>query len=201
MANLNQMKDEELIDLVKLNNQKALEVLYEKYFYKLCDFSNKYLRDIMACEDVVSDVFLSIWLNSRKINIQTTLRSYLYTSVKNRSLTYIRDNTNNIENNIEYIKQNVSLSYTTVDDKLLYRELENEIDKIISQLPPKRQLIFRMSRLDGLKYKEIAEILSISVRTVQNHMVEAVRFIANHYSKLNSYKFIFMLLLAFLPLI
>ena len=200
MTSLNQMKDEELIDLVKLNNQKALEVLYEKYFYKLCDFANKYLKDVMACEDVVSDVFLSFWLNSRKIKIQTTLRSYLYASVKNRSLTYIRNNTKNIEN-IEYIKQNISLSHTTVDNKLLYRELENEIDKVISQLPPKRQLIFRMNRLDGLKYKEIAEILSISVRTVQNHMVEAVRFIANHYSKLNSYKFIFMLLLAFLPLV
>ena len=188
MFKIFQVTDEDLLQLVKNGNHHALETLYMRYFNLLCDFAHKYVRSNLTAEEVVSDVFLYIWLKRDQIKIQKNLKVYLFTAVKNRSFNYLQNNNKNFED-IDFVEKRKPLSSESADGLLLQKELEDEIEKIISQLPPKRQLIFRMSRIDGLKYKEIAEVLSISVRTVQNHMVEAVKFIANHYSKLKSHKF------------
>ncbi|MEW6196106.1 MAG: RNA polymerase sigma-70 factor [Bacteroidota bacterium] len=188
MAEVFQISDEELLKLVKKGEHHALETLYRRYFHMLCSFAHKYVRSNLISEEVVSDVFLYIWLKREEMKIPNNLRAYLFTAVKNRSMNYLQSDNRHFED-IYFVEKNRSLSADSADSHILQQELEDEIEKIISQLPPKRQLIFRMNRIDGLKYKEIAQVLSITVRTVQNHMVEAVRFIANHYSRIKSQKY------------
>lgn len=200
MLELFQKSDEDLLSLIKQDNHKALEALYRRYFKKLCDFAHKYVRNQITSEEVVSDVFLYIWLKREQIKITSSLRSYLYTSIKNRSFNYLRNNNKYFED-IDFVEKQQVLSVDPADRVIFYEELEDEIEKIISQLPPKRQTIFRMSRIDGLKYQEIADILSLSKRTVQNHMVEAVRFLAKHYSKVKMYKNLFLLAAVYLMLV
>ncbi len=197
MNNYSKLDDKKLFSLIKENNNKALKVLFERYFVRLCEFSEFYVKNLTLAEEVVADVFLNIWISRNKLKIKTSLKGYLYTSVRNRSLNYVLKEKRNTENIKELtLKNNLPPIDNSPFVELSLMELENAIESLIQKLPPKRQLIFRMNRLYGLKYKEIAELLSISVNTVQNHMVKAIEYMTKHYPQIKSfYIFLFFLLL------
>ncbi len=187
--------DDKLFELIKDGNNRALKSLFERYFLRLCEFSMFYVSNTALAEEVVSDVFVNIWVNRKKIVIKTNLKAYLYTSVRNRSINYfIREQRKN-ETFFELPKESNIISENSPHVELSLMELENAIESLIQQLPPKRQLIFRLNRIYGLKYKEIAELLSISVNTVQNHMVKAIEFMMKHYPKIKSFHFLLLFLL------
>jgi len=197
MSNILIKNDKELLDLIKQNDADALKKLYKKYFLRLCSFAISYVKSVDLSEEVVSDVFLNIWLNRNTIKIRTNLKAYMFTSVRNRSINYLIKEKRDWED-IEIIDIEGSIIPScTPHEMLSYKELESAIDSIIGKLPPKRQIIFRMNRIDGLKYREIAEVLSISVNTVQNHMVKAVKFISNHYPQIKSLFTTFLLFVLF----
>jgi len=196
MISYSKFDDKKLLTLIKENNNRALKVLFERYFVRLCEFSEFYVKNLTLAEEVVADVFLNIWINRYKLKIKTSLKAYLYTSVRNRSLNYVIKENRNIENIKELARNNNLPIDNSPFVEMSLIELENAIEALIHKLPPKRQLIFRMNRLYGLKYKEIAELLSISVNTVQNHMVKAIEYMTKHYPKIKSfYIFLFFLLL------
>jgi RNA polymerase sigma-70 factor (ECF subfamily) len=183
--NVSNKNDSELILLVKNSDTKAFKVLFEKYFLSLCNFSFFYVKSVDLSEEVVSDVFLNIWLTRNRIEIKSNLKAYLFTAVRNRSINCLVKEKRNWEN-IEICDQEGLISNDSPYDTLSYNELESVIESVIKKIPPKRQLVFRLNRIDGLSYKEIAEVLSVSVNTVQNHMVKAVEFITNQYPKIKS---------------
>lgn len=170
--------DEELFQYIKRDNAKALKTLYEKYFSVLCCFAFKFVKTKYLAEEVVSDVFLKIWLDKKKIEIKTNLKAYLYAAVRNQSINYLKKKKIHLEE-IETIVKEKKVSDLNADQLVTSEEFKNDIDNLLQQLPEKRQIIFRLNRLDGLSYKEIAEILSISIHTVQNQMVAAVKFLAD----------------------
>ena len=187
--------DDKLFELIKDGNNKALKSLFERYFLRLCEFSMFYVSNTALAEEVVSDVFVNVWVNRKKIVIKTNLKAYLYASVRNRSINYfIREQRKN-ETFQDLYKEPDAISENSPHVELSLMELENAIESLIQQLPPKRQLIFRLNRIYGLKYKEIAELLSISVNTVQNHMVKAIEFMMKHYPKIKSFHFLLLFLL------
>nr|WP_320020925.1 RNA polymerase sigma-70 factor [uncultured Draconibacterium sp.] len=173
---------EELFCRIKQNEQVALEKLHRKYYQPLCSFSYSYVKEIHTAEEVVSDVFLNLWIKRDSIHISSSIKSYLYTSVRNHSI-----NSMNAQKHFFETLENHPIEYESIDHradaKINYTETYNQIEKIIRELPPQRQTIFRLNRIDGLKYKEIAEILSISVNTVQKQMTEAVKHISKYYSE------------------
>ena len=194
MNKYSKTNDEELFLLIKQNNANALKVLFEKYFSSLCSFSYNYVKSVDLSEEVVSDVFYNIWIHRKTIKIKSSLKSYLFTATRNIALNLLAQE----ERHQEKLKIfNVQNKYSGNDPEGIYniKELEDIIEKIIKQLPPKRQTVFRMSRLYGMSYKEIAEVLSISVNTVQNHMIKAIEFVANQYPHIKS---IFTILFALL---
>lgn len=184
MSKLKNHGDNELIALIKQGDEDALEALFERYFNRLCRFAFQFLKSTDLCEEVVSDIFLNVWLKRESINITSSVPSYLYISVRNQSLTYLKKNKQNFEE-LGSAEIEEKISNETPSNLFDYEELVTEVESVLQKLPPKRQLIFRMNRFDGLKYKEIAEILNISVNTVQNQMVEAVKFLERQYPKLN----------------
>ncbi len=176
--------DIELLESIKQNNSRSLEVLFRKYYRGLCDFSNSILNDRELSQEAVADVFLNIWLKRGRIKIRSSFRAYLYTAVKNQSVNYLKKNKQNLDQLEVADKENTSASLSA-DDFLLYDELSDKIEKILRELPEKRQQIFRMNRIDGLSYAEIAEVLSISIHTVQNQMVKAVKYISEQQARIN----------------
>lgn len=149
----------------------------------MCYFSFNYVKDPEAGEDIVSEMFFNLWEKRKHLLITGKVKPYLYTSVKNRSLNYLRNNKYN-KTDIDSVDQITLTMLSQPDDKVNYDDLKHAIDAIIDSLPEKRKLIFQMSRFDELTYKQIAEILLISESTVKNQMMKAVRFLDENYPRL-----------------
>ncbi len=184
--------DEELLLLISRDDHKSLEILFNRYYQALCFFSNRFLNNKYLVEEAVSDVFLNIWLKRGRIQIQSSIKAYLYTAVRNQSINYLKKKDYNFED-LEVVDKERVIANLSPDHFIYHEELKNEIEKIIRNLPEKRQLIFRMNRIDGFSYKEIAEVLSISVNTVQNQMGHAVKYLAEHLPRIKKF---FILILA-----
>lgn len=182
MQNEKHISDEELFQHIKRDDPKALKILFERYFCSLCHFACTFVKNTNLAEEVVSDVFLNIWLKKGTLEIQINLKSYLYTAVRNQSINYLKRKRFHLEDIETVVKEN-KISDLHADQLITSEELKNDIYTLLRQLPEKRQIIFKMNRIDGLSYKEIAEILSISINTVQNQMVEAVKFLSKQYPR------------------
>ncbi|WP_262891408.1 RNA polymerase sigma-70 factor [Aestuariibaculum marinum] len=174
--------DELLFKCVKNDNQKALEQLFQKYYFNLCLFAKKYVNDSDLAEEVVSDVFFNVWQNRKTLSINSSLQSYLFVATKNQSLNLVKKAQASFVNE-EMSDLHLKLSHYNSDDSLEYTELRNRIDLIIDELPPQRRIIFKLNRIDGLKYKEIADQLGISVSTVQKQMLEAIKYVSQYESQ------------------
>lgn len=177
MDHNNKISDLELFQKIKESDPAALRILFERYFNPLCYFSFQIVKSTELAEETVSDVFAELWIKRSKINIQISFKSYLYTAVKNRSINYYKQE-RRISEPIEPNQLHLVTSETQTDQTVNQQDLEKHIEELLNQLPEKRGLIFRMSRIDGLSYQEIADILSISIHTVQNQMIKAVKFMA-----------------------
>lgn len=154
----------------------SFEHLFKSNYGKLCAYANLFLNDAAAAEDIVQEVFFKLWKNREEVEIQTTLKSYLFRAVRNGCMNLIehirvRDSYKIV--NEEDIKD-VESRYI---DEAIVTELEQRIRETIGQLPTERRKIFIMSRFDGLKYREIADQLGISVKTVENQMYQALKYL------------------------
>ncbi|OQP66183.1 RNA polymerase sigma-70 factor [Niastella populi] len=174
--NLN-TSDSCLIELWRGGNEKAYRVLFDRYFYKLYNYTLKQICDKNVSEEIVMDVMLAVWQKKDMLNSDLSLSAYLYRSVRNRLIDHLR-------------KQHragavpiVSLDHAAVeppssfvtDSRLLHKELEGLYRTSLNRLPPQKKRIFTMSREEGNSYKEIADRLQLSKNTVENHMVAALR--------------------------
>jgi len=174
------ISDTELLDLLKNNNARSLKILFDRYYPGLFYFASQLLKNRPLAEEAVLDVFLNLWLRKSSVEINTSLKAYLFTSVKNQSFNYLKRNRLLLDH-VDIDDQNKIVSAYSPDLPIHIADLEKEINALLKKLPKKRELIFRMNRFDGLSYKEIAEVLSISVSTVQNQMVKAVKFLSGKY--------------------
>lgn len=167
--------DEVLFDLIKRDDdQRALEMLFQRYYHRLCDFVFHYVRSFDLTEEIVSDVFLKIWLKRKTLTITQNFKAYLFAATQNQTLNYIQ------KKNPDWVRlQDLSVEITSEtprpDEAVIFSELQNHIEELINNLPPRRKMIFKLSRIEGFAYREIADILSISIYTVQNQMVQAVK--------------------------
>lgn len=152
----------------------AFTNLYTQFFQKLLIESNKYVKDAQVAEEIVQDVFLKIWERSENLAQITSLKSYLYRAVINSSINYL-----NRQKSLEQHHQKIAKEFT--EDDLDRLDEENEvIIKLfaeIEKLPPKCREIFKLNRFEHLKYKQIAEKLDISERTVENHIANALKIL------------------------
>lgn len=172
--------DSHLIELWRTGNENAYRVLFDRYFFKLYNYTLKLISDRSTSEEIVMDVMLAVWQKRDRLNSNLSLSAYLYKSVKNRLIDHLR-------------KQNlptVSLDQTAVeppssfitDSRVLHKELECLYRNSLDRLPPQKKRIFTMSREEGSSYKEIADRLQLSKNTVENHMVAALRLLKDHMS-------------------
>lgn len=154
---------------------QAFQKLFEFYFDALYLYARRYLRASEEAEEIVSDVFMALWQNRHKLPTILNLKGYLYTSVRNRAYNFIRDHYK-IEQSA-LLEQNYNLVDQYVDPEHLYlsQELYEKIEAAIQALPDRCRQIFIMVREERKSYKEVAEKLSISPKTVENQMSIALK--------------------------
>ena len=169
-------------NIKKILDKTTFEELFKSHFKPLCGFANKYLKDIDSSKEIVHSVFVNLWENRHKIDLNKPVKSYLYTSVNNRSLNFIRDNKKFVSNEYitddNYKEQNWNLS-----NNLIEIELQEKINQTLDSLPAKCKKVFMLSRYEQMKYKEIAKHLDISIKTVETHISRALKELRIHLSE------------------
>lgn len=145
----------------------AFEALHTTYYAALCNFVFSYLKDRESCEEVVSDVFVAVWQKRKELRDIRNIQSYLYTCSKNLSIDLIRKNAIRIQPDTSCYE----IEIPDTDDHFLspieLKEFRSKMNEAIEQLPPQCKMIFKMLVNDQLAYKEIAEILNLSRKTVE----------------------------------
>jgi len=158
---------------ISLLNKVSFEDLFKTYFKPLTAFAFKFVNDIDEAKSIVHDVFVKLWEKRDDIDMSKSLKSYLYTSVNNRSLNYIRDHKKFNKN--EGVLENQDDLNPNIEDELAGADVQKRIDMTLNSLNPKVKRIFELSRYEGMKYKEIAEEMNLSVKTVETHMSTALK--------------------------
>ncbi|NOR74785.1 MAG: RNA polymerase sigma-70 factor [Draconibacterium sp.] len=189
---MNSENDKHLFEKISNSNEKAFEKLFHKYYGHLCLFASRILQDDNSAEEIVQDFFVKLWEKRNKLTIETSVKSYFFSSVKNLCLNHIQHNKTKLRYAQTILSDN--LNNQTEDDSFTEINLAEKIKESIQLLPNKRREIFRMSREDGLKYREIAEKLNISIKTVEKQMGLAIKTLRE---KLKDYSTIFMLFIYF----
>ncbi|MEA3461036.1 MAG: RNA polymerase sigma-70 factor [Bacteroidota bacterium] len=156
----------------------AFEELFKTYFAPLMAFSRKILRDEDDAREVVHQVFINLWEKRDEIDLSTSLKSYLFTSVNNRSLNVIRDRKKFSSEEVPELAGEWDVSA-----QMESMELEEKIKEAIASLPGRCREIFELNRFDGMKYGEIARHLDISVKTVENQMTKALKILREQVAK------------------
>ncbi len=160
----------------KIADVTAFESLFKTHYKKLCFYAYTILGDMAIAEELVSDVFAEIWEKRNEIIFRSSVNAYLYRAVYHRCLNYIRHK--QVRNAFEeyLIRREADNVFTTVPTYALEeKELDSILREAIAKLPGKCREIFELSRDHNLRYKEIAEVLKISTKTVENQMTIALR--------------------------
>lgn len=162
--------------VIKISNddENAFTQLFELYFSKIYKFTGYFTKWEEARQEIVSDVFITLWKNRIKLQDVNNFESYSFILTKNKSLDYLDKYSEKPTYPLD-IALEFHNHYETPEGKILTKELEKFISKSINELPERCKLIFKMTRDEGLSYREIAEILSISEKTVNAQMVTAIK--------------------------
>jgi RNA polymerase sigma-70 factor (ECF subfamily) len=153
-------------------DQDSFERLFREFFPPLMAFARKILVDEDDAREVVQKVFISLWEKRQEVDLSTSLKSYLFTSVHNRSLNVIRDRKKFSSAEVPEVAGEWDVS-TQIESM----ELEGKIMEVIGSLPEKCREVFELNRFEGMKYSEIAAHLNISVKTVENQMSKALKIL------------------------
>ena len=181
--------EKKLLEDISNSNEKAFEKLFHTYYGYLCSYASKIVQDDVAAEEIVQDFFVKLWEKREQIVIETSVKNYLFSSVKNSALNELK------HNKIKdiYARSVLSGYRKNAGEASNFYEIDlaEKIEESIQSLPEKRREIFRLSREEGLKYREIAEKLTISVKTVETQMSLALRHLRDKLKDFNTFFVLF----------
>ena len=172
---MDETEDKELYVKLQLGDERAFQALFHKYYSAMCSFAFRFLKDSEMAEETAQDMFVKIWEKRETLNIDTSVKHYFFRSIRNHCLNQIQHK--KIKKKYEAIVLENSHQEINPDHFYIEFDLFQKIEKSINSMPPKRREIFRLSREQGLKYKEIAETLKISVKTVEAQMGLALKYL------------------------
>jgi len=168
--------DAHWVEGIRRGDPDAFAAQVRAYYTGLFDFACTYTRAPEAAEDLVQDVLLKVWEGRHDWQPRSTARAYLYGAVRNRALNYVRDRKRQGAAPLApSAPPPEPPAGTAADADLAYRDLLSAYEAAVAELPDRRRLIFRLSRLYGLTYREIAETLDLSLDTVRSQIAAALR--------------------------
>lgn len=180
------------------NDSKNFEIIFKKYYTKLCFYARKFVDNDSVAKDIVQEVFLNLWDKKQLIEIELVMRAYLFRSVYNRCLNHLehRKMADRHHENINRELKQLEIEYYNASNGNEYSlfELELKIESAIESLPPQCRNVFELSRMKGLKNREIAAKLQISIKVVEKHISRALLLLREN---LTEYLPLFLILAKF----
>ncbi|MCD8269736.1 MAG: RNA polymerase sigma-70 factor [Parabacteroides sp.] len=165
MGKLEKQQENFVLSALKQDSKEAFSLLFQTYYTDLVLFCGNFIKEKSACEDIVQSIFLKLWNDRKNIQIETSLKSYLLKAVRNSCLDEFR--------HLEIVRQyetgyegSVLDSYDT-ENYVLYSDLHDHLYRALEKVPDLYREAFELNRFEGLKYREIAEKLNVSERTVE----------------------------------
>lgn len=173
------MEEHNLLIELKRGSKQAYSLLFNKYYKDLVLFGGNFLQNKDMCEDIVQNVFFKLWRDRESIVIETSLKSFLLRSVQNSCLDELR------HKGVVREHESYSMTYSVSDhidteNYVLFSDLHNHLNEALSKLPESCREAFEMNRLEGLKYREIAEKLNVSERTIEVRIGKALSLLRSH---------------------
>lgn len=190
---------EELFIIKKMieGDVDSFKYFFDRYYNDLCNFVNIYLHDPVLSEEIVQDIFVYFWENKGKLKINTSVKSYLYSASKFKSLNLLRD-TKNQKRIVKNLGKTEQIQKTELaDSEIDVEEFKKILDAAIDQLAPKCREIFLLSKQEERSNKEIADRLGISIKTVENQMTIALKKLREYLNPFRG-KIFFLFLFHFL---
>jgi len=178
MPSFNQLSDMELIALAKDGEEAAFSHLYDRYWGVLFLHARRMLANEEEAKDLVQTFFYNLFVNLPQLTFETSFNSYVYRCIRNMVLDYIKHQ-HVVHRYLASFNDFMDSGTLITDQEVRRRELEQLIEEGVSTLPPKMQQIFRLSRMEQLSHKEIAQKLSISEHTVKSQINNALRILRN----------------------
>ncbi|MES2560192.1 MAG: RNA polymerase sigma-70 factor [Bacteroidota bacterium] len=165
--------DNQLFGRMCSGDKGALELLFKMHYASLCRFAKSILKDNEQAEDMVQEVFMKCWDKREQIQLTGSFKSYLYTAVRNHCFNALKINERKFWME-EGMEDDERIAVNDVIDHIAAKTLQDKITRAIELLPDKCRLTFQLSRFEDMSYKEIAETMGVSVKTVENQMGKAL---------------------------
>lgn len=179
--------DKDLLDELKKGNHQAFEYLFKNYYPRLLGYAVRFVENEEMARDIVQECFIKFW-DKRALLEAVSVTSLLFAMVRNGCLNYLKHMAVVEKHQIEYLASiggEERLYYAdfvlNADGKLLYDELQEQIKLVIDRLPDRCRKVFLLSRFEGLKNREIAEMLEISTTSVEKHIAKALQCFSKHF--------------------
>lgn len=163
-----------ILKISKEDDQRSFRYLFDYYYPKLLNYSRYLLESKSAADEVISNVFIGIWNNRERIHKIKKFDSYVFRAAKNNCLSYLRDTHRLKLDELNINEAKLIKSVRSPESLFINKELHTTILKALDELPPRCRLVFELVKQDGFKHKEVAELLDISVNTVENQMGTAM---------------------------
>lgn len=169
----------ELVKKLIIGDEETYISLFREYYVALCSYARRYVGRKDVAEEIVSDTFLKIWENKETLRINTSIKSYLFQAVCNNSLYYLRKLKKDLVlddffQSTESENIGFALVAEDIDEQSLTMDnIHSKIVEAVNLLPEQQQRAFRLKRFEGKKNKEVAEIMGLSIKTVEMHLSKA----------------------------
>lgn len=165
-----------IFERIKSGDSDALTALFNKYYQQICRFTSLFIPENKVVEELTANVFINLWETRKRIAIHTSVKAYLYQAAKNQAISFLRKN-KRILNPLDELFDLPEKQDQTPEAIFIERELNQQFVKAYKKLPNRAQLAFKLHRLDGLKYSEVAEIMNISVGAVEKNITSALKIL------------------------
>jgi len=188
MAAYTKFTDNELIAFLKKDDQEAFTEIYNRYAESLAGFAASKLYNLDDARDILHDMFIKLWEGRDQLNVTSTLQSYLFAVIRHRIIDKIRKNITREE--YAAMRQSLADGYEPgVEQQIAEKELKQQIQQALNELPPRVKEIYQLSREQNLTNKEIAEKLDLSEQTVKNQLSVALKYLRQSLGGLASLAF------------
>ena len=163
-----------LVFQIQQDSEYAFKQLYQIYYAKVVSFITGIIKERDIAKDLAQDIFINLWLNRKKLDISRNIQNYIFVASRNAAINYLKKELAFSHGTIEAIQADVRTS-DTAEDNLFAKEISLLIEMVVSEMPKQRQLIYRLSKEQGLSNEEIASKLGISKRSVENQISMALK--------------------------
>jgi len=157
--------------------EDLFEQVFKSHFKSLHAYACTIMRDPMPAEEIVQNIFLKLWEKKEEITIKENISVYLYRAVHNESLNYLRHRKVRSAYQSYAMRQHKQTEQEKPAEKVVMKELEKKLEIALQELPEQCRTIFQLSRFEDLKYREIADKLGLSVKTIENQMGKALKLL------------------------